>query len=81
MSECVRLCRDCADVSALCARLLARESEVRFTMCETCARLCDLCARICSQYSYNHCTACATAAQRCAEACQMLATQHFLMTV
>src|SRR5690606_40128855 len=62
MVECIRTCRDCADICSLCARLMARSSDLFMEMCRVCAIACELCAEECEQHDHDHC-------RRCAEAC------------
>ena len=60
MARCISLDRDCADVCALTARLVARGAEV-----------CKACGDECAQHTHMpHCQACAEACRRCEEACR-----------
>lgn len=68
-----RLCRDCADVSALCVRLMARDSRFHPKACALNAEICRSCAEECGKHDNDHCRACAEACLRCAEACERMA--------
>ena len=70
MAGCIALDRDCADVCALTARLLARGSEHGQHLLRECAEICTLCADECGQHQHDHCQACAAACRACAEACR-----------
>ena len=73
MAECIRLDRDCADVCALTARLLARGSRFGSELLPVCAQICQACAAECARHQHAHCQECAQACTRCAEECLRLA--------
>ncbi|PSQ02620.1 four-helix bundle copper-binding protein [Halobacteriales archaeon QS_5_70_17] len=73
MAECIRLCRDVADVASLHARLMARDSEYSGHLAETCAELCEACAEECEQHDHDHCQLCAEVLPECAESCRSMA--------
>lgn len=76
MSKCIQLDRDCADICALTARLLARGSEHGMHLMKECAEVCEKCAEECEKHSHmEHCKACAEACRRCAEECRSMAGQ------
>lgn len=72
MVGCIRLDRDCADLCALTARLVARGSEQAQAVLRVCADLCQACAQECEQHAahMDHCRECAEACRRCEQACQ-----------
>ena len=71
MAGCIRLDRDCADICALTARLVARGSEHAAHLLKECAEICGLCADECGKHAHMaHCKECADACRRCAEACR-----------
>ncbi|WP_460676022.1 four-helix bundle copper-binding protein [Hymenobacter coalescens] len=70
MATCIGRCRDCADVCALTARLVARGSEHAQHLLRECAEVCRRCYEECSQHHDEHCRACADACRRCEEACR-----------
>lgn len=72
MARCVLLDRDCADVCALTARLLARGSEHAAHLLRECAEICKACADECERHGAHseHCRACAEACRRCEQACR-----------
>ena len=74
MIECIRTCRDCADICALSVALMARNSDLAMELCRTCAIACELCAEECSQHAHAHCQQCAAACRRCADICRQMAT-------
>ncbi|KAA9332374.1 four-helix bundle copper-binding protein [Hymenobacter busanensis] len=73
MVRCIALDRDCADICALTARLLARGSEHGKHLLRECAEICRLCYEECSQHEDEHCQLCALACRRCEEACRAAA--------
>ncbi|UOQ77533.1 four-helix bundle copper-binding protein [Hymenobacter sp. 5516J-16] len=70
MAACIRLDRDCADICALTARLVARDSEHAKHLMRECMEVCQKCADECSQHQDQYCQDCATACRACVEACQ-----------
>jgi hypothetical protein len=70
MVPCIRLDRDCADICALTARLLARDSDHARHLMRECIEVCTKCANECSQHPDEHCQQCAAACRACADACQ-----------
>ncbi|MBC7446617.1 MAG: four-helix bundle copper-binding protein [Hymenobacteraceae bacterium] len=72
MVRCVSLDRDCADVCALTARLLARGSEHGPHLLRECAEVCKLCGDECAKHAAHmpHCQECADACRRCEAACR-----------
>ena len=73
MARCIVLDRDCADLCALAATLMARDSEHASALCALCAKACDACAQECGSHKMDHCQACAAACKRCADACRAMA--------
>ena len=70
---CVKICRDCADICALFARLCARDSQFSDALCALCVKCCEACAAECGKHADHTecCKACAEACRKCAEACKM----------
>ena len=66
MARCISLTRDCADVCALAARLVARGSEHAALLLKACAEVCRACAGECARHEHRHCQECAEACRRCA---------------
>ena len=58
---CILLCRDCADICALCARFEARSSPFAFELHTICAQICMACADECIKHAQHHqsCKVCA----------------------
>jgi hypothetical protein len=73
--ECILLCRDCADICALCARFEARGSKFGHELHALCAKICKACSVECSKHAMHHdsCKACAEACMKCAGICEDLA--------
>ncbi|MBA4055288.1 MAG: four-helix bundle copper-binding protein [Marivirga sp.] len=69
MAHCIELDRDCADICALAARLLQRDSELAHSYLAVCEEACRTCAQECAKHDHDHCKACAEACERCAEVC------------
>ena len=73
MAECLRLCRDVADIATLHARFMARDSNYSSGLAETCAAACEECADECERHDANHCQVCADVLRECAESCRAMA--------
>jgi len=69
MAECIRRCRDCADLCLLTASFVARNSDMSELVKKLCHTACLRCVQECSKHSDAHCRQCAEYASRCAEAC------------
>ncbi len=41
MAKCIKLCRDCSDLCAICARFMSRSSDLHKQLCGVCAEACD----------------------------------------
>jgi hypothetical protein len=72
MGDCVRLCRDVADVASLHARALARGSDHREALAGLCATVCRDCAAECETHDHDHCRACADVLAECAASCEAM---------
>lgn len=66
MAECVRLCRDVADLATLNIQLLARDSVFGPEAAEIFASAAEACAQECSRHSHKHCQECAEVLTRAA---------------
>jgi hypothetical protein len=64
MAECVRLCRDVADLALQNVRFVARDSIFGPELAETFAYAAEECARECAQHSHEHCQECASVLKR-----------------
>lgn len=73
MEECARLCRDVADLTALHARFMARDSQYSGDLARVCADACETCADECEQHDAQHCQVCADVLRECAESCRSMA--------
>ncbi|MEM4781867.1 MAG: four-helix bundle copper-binding protein [Halalkalicoccus sp.] len=73
MAECIRLCRDVADLTALHARFMARGSRYHGELASVCADECEECADECAQHDHEHCQVCAEVLRECAETCRGMA--------
>ncbi|WP_276254597.1 four-helix bundle copper-binding protein [Halomontanus rarus] len=73
MAECIRLCRDVADLTTLHARFMARDSDYHADLAAVCADACEACAEECAQHDHEHCQVCADACEACAESCREMA--------
>ena len=73
MAECIRLCRDVADVATLHARFMARDSNYSASLAEECAGVCEECAEVCGRHEQAHCQPCADVVSTCAESCRSMA--------
>lgn len=70
MAGCIRLDRDCADICALTARLVARGSVHARHIMKECIEVCQLCQNECAKHNDDHCQQCAAACKACADACR-----------
>ncbi|HSF47902.1 MAG TPA: four-helix bundle copper-binding protein [Burkholderiales bacterium] len=73
MQECIRLDRDCADICALAAQFMARDSSFARVVCALCADICEACGNECAKHQVAHCQEYADACRRCAEECRTMA--------
>lgn len=73
MAECIRLCRDIADIASLHARMMARDSAYSDDLAATCADACEACVDECETHDYDHCQVCADVLRNCAESCRSMA--------
>jgi hypothetical protein len=64
MAECVRLCRDVADLAVQNVQFIARDSIFGPETAEIFATAAEECARECAQHSHEHCQECASVLQR-----------------
>lgn len=73
-SSCALLCRDTADINALCARFDARESQFSRDLHAICARISKACAEECAKHADHRysCKACAEACCNSAAICEEL---------
>ena len=69
--ECLSLCRDCADICTLNARLQARDSKYAKQVAVLCAAICKECVEVCGKQAAHNdaCRECVIACQECADAC------------
>jgi len=69
--ECLSLCRDCADICTLTARLQARDSKYAKQVAVLCAAICKECVEVCGKQAAHNdaCRECVVACQECADAC------------
>ena len=74
MAECLRLCRDVADLTTMHARFMARNSNYSAELAEACAGACEECAEECERHDDEHCQVCADALRECAETCRDMAS-------
>ncbi|MFN5295152.1 MAG: four-helix bundle copper-binding protein [Flavobacteriales bacterium] len=76
-SECAELCRECADICALTARMNARNSTFGPDISALCAMVCSACADECAKHAMHHeaCKQCAAACRQCVGTCQVVAEE------
>ncbi|MDP2176644.1 MAG: four-helix bundle copper-binding protein [Bacteroidota bacterium] len=70
--NCIQLCRDCADLCALCIRMEARNSNYTKKLMALCVEVCKVCSVECNKNLAHHptCMDCSVACLKCAEACE-----------
>ena len=83
MLECIEKCRDCADICALDAKLMSRESPFHFQLCHICAKVCEACGTACDEMAgkggdldQELVRECASACHRCADSCRKMASMY-----
>lgn len=78
LRKCIRLNLDCADITAVTARLISRPGEqdkaLLRAQLQACATSCRACADECDRHAetMEHCRVCAEACRKCAEACDAM---------
>jgi len=73
MARCIQLDRDCADICAMAACLMTRDSAYAAAFCKLCAEVCRACAEECGKHEAEHCRQCAEACRLCAQECERMA--------
>lgn len=75
--QAILLCRDCADICLLYARLEARGSKYAQNMQSICVEICEMCAEECMKHSSQaSCKECAEICKKCAEVCEELVRKN-----
>lgn len=64
MAECIRLCRDVADLAVLNVQFMARDSQFGPGLAETFAYAAEECANECARHAHAHCQECASELRR-----------------
>jgi len=59
MAECIRLCRDVADIASLNARFVARDSAYGPELARSFVSVASACAQECARHQHGHCQDCA----------------------
>jgi hypothetical protein len=73
----ILLLQDCADICAVSAKFMIRESNLHPRMCGVCAEACRTCAQDCERMPDDEMMKmCADVCRRCAETCQKMASTH-----
>lgn len=74
MQQCIRLCRECADICTMAGRWMSRLSPMADRLCRWCAEICDACAEECERHAPHHsgCGPCAEECRRCADGCRRM---------
>lgn len=67
MAECIRLCRDVADLALLNVRFVSRNSVFSPELADTFARAAEECADECARHPNAHCEECAHTLDRAVE--------------
>jgi len=69
MKNCIRFCRDCADICTITGRFLARGSKHAEHLSIECKNIALECAEECEKHAshYEHCRNCAEACRKCIE--------------
>jgi len=75
MAECIRLCRDVADLGTLNTKLIARDSVFGPELAETFANAAEECASECMRHQNPHCQECASVLSRAVDSTYRLLDQ------
>jgi len=75
MAECIRLCRDVADLGTLNAKLIARDSVFGPELAEVFATAAEECASECMRHQNPHCQECASVLSRAVDSTYRLLDQ------
>lgn len=67
MAECIRLCRDVADLAVQNVQFMARDSPFGPELAETFALAAEECANECARHGHSHCQECASVLGRAVE--------------
>lgn len=70
MSECIRLCRDVADIAALNQQFISRDSVFGPELVEVFITAAEACASECARHQHSHCQECAEVLSRAAKSSQ-----------
>ena len=73
MARCIALDMDCAQICALAAATMARDSDQAKVICGLCANICQACGDECGKHDMAHCKECAKACLKCADECRKMA--------
>ena len=83
MVRCIRLCLDCADISAAALAIASRQggfdTNVAKPLLQSCVAACRSCGDECERHArmHAHCRVCGEACRRCEHACvQLLSLLH-----
>ena len=73
----VRILQDCAEICAMSARFMIRDSNLHHLTCQLCAEACLTCAQDCDRFSDDEMMrACVEVCRRCADSCEKMSTSH-----
>lgn len=73
----LKILQDCADICAVSAKFMIRNSDLHHRTCSVCAEACLACAEDCDRLGDDEMMRlCADLCRRCAESCQKMATHH-----
>lgn len=75
MAECIRLCRDVADIATLNIQLLSRGSMIGPQAAELFISAAEACAQECAQHSHRHCQACAETLRQAIQTTQQMVSE------
>lgn len=73
MARCIALDMDCAQLCAVAAAAMARDSEHAQALCGVCVDICQACGDECAKHEMAHCQECAKACRQCAQECHNMA--------
>lgn len=72
MAECLRLCRDVADIASQNARFIARDSSFGPDLAQLFVSVAEECAQECARHPHGHCQDCARVLRQASQTTQRL---------
>jgi len=72
LAECIRHCRDVADLTSMHARFMSRNSTFHTALASICADACEACIEECQQFEMEATETCVAVLEPCVESCRSM---------